>query len=62
MDYEKKRSGKVKLIQNIKTPTDYGSYPRSAFSADGKITGFKTHDYHNFMKVLISYYVLHIFH
>ena len=46
-----------KLIQNIKTPKTYGLYLRSAFSVDGKIIGFKTHDYHNFIKVLISYYV-----
>ena len=51
-----------KLIQNIKTPIDYGSSLRSASSVDGKIIGFKTHDYHNFMKVLISYYIFHIFY
>ena len=49
-----------KLIQNIKTPIDYGSSLRSAFSANGKIIGCKTHDYHNFKKILISYYVFHI--
>ena len=27
-----------KFIQNIKTPTYYGSSLRSAFSADGKVT------------------------
>jgi len=49
-----------KLIQNIITSIDYGLSLRSAFNANGKIIGFKTHDYHNFMKVLISYYIFHI--
>ena len=49
-----------KLIQNIRRLTDYGSSLRNALNADGKITRFKTHYYHNFMKVLISYYIFHI--
>jgi len=46
-----------KLIQNIRILIYYGSSIRNAFNVDGKITRFKTHDYHNFMKVLISYYI-----
>ena len=51
-----------KLIQDIITPTNYGPSLRSAFNVNGKIIGFKTHNYHNFMKVLISYYIFHIFY
>lgn len=45
-----------KLVQNIKIITDYGSSLRSEFSVDGKIIGFKAHDYHNFMKSNIIFF------
>lgn len=42
------------VIRSIRTPTGYGSSLNKAFTVEGHITGFKTHDYHNFMKVLTS--------
>jgi hypothetical protein len=40
------------VIRSIRTPTSYGSSLDKAFTVDGHITGFKTHDFHNFLKVL----------
>ena len=40
------------VIHSIRTPTGYGSSLDKYFTVDGHITGFKTHDFHNFMKVL----------
>jgi hypothetical protein len=40
------------VIRSIRTPTGYGSSLVKYFTVDGHITGFKTHDFHNFMKVL----------
>jgi len=49
---KKKELDKLKnVIRTIRTPTGYGSSLNKAFTVDGHITGFKTHDFHNFMKV-----------
>ena len=40
------------FIRSIRTPTSYGSSLDKDFTVDGHITRFKTHDFHNFMKVL----------
>ena len=40
------------VARSIKTPTGYGSSLYKSFTIDGHITKFKTHDFHNFMKVL----------
>ena len=39
------------VICTIRTPAGYGKSLNKAFTVDGHITGFKTHDFHNFMKV-----------
>jgi hypothetical protein len=54
MDFEKKKElDQLKnVIRSIRTPTGYGSSLDKYFTVDGHITGFKTHDFHNFMKVL----------
>lgn len=58
MDYEKYEVENLhQVVQTIRTPTNYGLYLRRAFTRHGKMTGFKSHDFHNFMKVLISYYI-----
>lgn len=46
-----------KVVRTIRTPTDYGLYLRREFTIDDKLIGFKPHDFYNFMKVLISYYM-----
>jgi len=46
-----------KVFRIIRKPIDYGSSLTREFTTDGKLTGFKSHDFHNFMKVLISYYI-----
>jgi len=40
------------VILTIRKLTGYGSSLNKYFTIDGHITGFKTHDFHNFMKVL----------
>jgi hypothetical protein len=40
------------VIRSIRTPTNYGPSLVKDFTVDGHITGFKTHYFHNFMKVL----------
>jgi hypothetical protein len=53
MDFENKEIDQLKnSIRSIRTPTFYGSSLVKSFTVDGHITGFKTHDFHNFMKVL----------
>ena len=53
MDFEKKKLDQLKnIINSIRRPTSYGSSLDKALTVDGHITGFKTHDFHNFMKVL----------
>jgi hypothetical protein len=53
MDFEKKRARLTKnLIHSIWTPNGYGSSLDKYFTVDGHITGFKTNDFHNFLKVL----------
>ena len=47
------------VIRSIRTHTGYGSSLDKCFIVDGHITGFKTHDFHNFMKVL--YIIISIF-
>jgi hypothetical protein len=42
------------VIRSIRKPTGYGSSLDKSFTVDGHITGFKTHDFHNFMKVLYA--------
>lgn len=42
------------VIHSIRTPIGYGSSLTKAIIVEGHITGFKTHDYHNFMKVITS--------
>ena len=55
MDFEKKELDQLKnVIHSIRTPTGYGSSLDKSFTVDGHITGFKTHDFHNFMKVLYA--------
>ena len=50
---KKKELDQLKNItHSIRTPTGYGSSLNTSFIVDGHITGFKTHDFHNFMKVL----------
>ena len=55
-DFEKKKElDQLKnVICSIRTPTGYGSSLDKAFTIDEHITGFKTHDFHNFMKVLYA--------
>ena len=49
---KKKEPNKFKnVIHTTRTPTSYGSSLNKAFTIDGHITGFKTHDFHNFMEV-----------
>ena len=53
---EKKELDQLKnVIHSIRTPTSYGSSLDKAFIVDGHTTRFKTHDFHNFMKVLSSF-------
>ena len=53
MSFEKKRLDTLKnVIHSIRTPTGYGSSLDKDFTVDGNITRFKTHDFHNFLKVL----------
>ena len=53
MDFEKKRARPTENgIRSIRTPTGYGSSLDKSFTVDGHIPGFKTHDFHNFLKVL----------
>ena len=40
------------VIRSIRTPIGYRSSLDKAFIIDGHITGFQTHGFHNFMKVL----------
>jgi len=40
------------VMHLIRTPTGYESPLDKTFTVDGHIIGFKTHDFHNFMKVL----------
>ena len=40
------------IICSIRTPIGYGSSLDKAFTVNKHIIGFKTHDFHNFMKVL----------
>jgi hypothetical protein len=40
------------VIRSIRTPIAYVLSLVKSFVVDGHITGFKTHDFHNFMKVL----------
>ena len=56
MDFEKKKylDQLKNVIHSIRTPTSYGSSLDKAFIVDGHITGFKTHTFHNFMKVLYA--------
>ena len=42
------------VIHSIRTLTGYESSLNKAFTVGGHITGFRTHDYHNFIKVLSS--------
>lgn len=50
---KKKELNKLKNgICSISTPIGYGSSLNKSFTVDGYIIGFKTHDFHNFMKVL----------
>ena len=50
------------VIRSIRTPTGYGLSLNKAFTVDGHVIGFKTHDYHNFMKVFesINYYCYYL--
>ena len=49
-------------MHSIRTSIGYGSSLNKAFTVDGHVMGFKTHDYHNFMKVFesINYYCYHL--
>jgi hypothetical protein len=50
---KKKELDQIKnVIRPIRTPIGYESSLVKYFTVDGHITGFKTHDFHNFMKVL----------
>ena len=40
------------FIHSIRAPNGYGSSLDKSFIVDGHIIGFKTHDFHNFMKVV----------
>ena len=52
---KKKELDKLKnVIHSIRTPGRYGSSLDKYFTTDGHITGFKTHGFHNFMKVLYA--------
>ena len=46
-----------KVICSLRTPICYGSSLNKDFTVDEHITGFKTRDFHNFMKVLSSFNV-----
>ena len=49
MDFEKKLKNVICLMR---TPFGYGSSLDKSFIVDRHITGFQTHDFHNFMKLL----------
>ena len=55
MDFEKKELDQLKnVIHSIRKPIGYGSLLDKSFIVDGHIIRFKTHDFHNFMKVLYA--------
>lgn len=56
MDFEKKILNQLKkVICSMRKPTGYGSSLEKSFTVDGNMSGFKTHDFHYFMKVLSSF-------
>jgi hypothetical protein len=51
--FKKKELDQLKnVIHSKRTPTGYVSSLDKSFAVDGHITEFKTHDFHNFLKVL----------